>query len=102
MSRGVRLHELLEAVHALRAEGRISPAVETLVTGIARHCGAAPVEMRVADVARVVNLSERGAYKAIPQARAYELIARDEVEGSRSFAYRIHSRFAERRSKGAA
>jgi hypothetical protein len=96
VSRGVRLHDLLEALHALRAEGAISRPTEDVVAAVARHCGLSSLRLTVADVARIAHVSERAAYKAIPAAVRLKLVVRGE-RVMRAYTYRIHERFADRR-----
>jgi hypothetical protein len=94
MTRGVRLHDLLDALHDADA----SIAVERLVRAVARVAGAAWTGMTWRDFEREGRISNKSVTNALPAALRLELVERRQVAHQR-FEYRITPRFHERRPR---
>jgi hypothetical protein len=101
MSRGVRLHALLVALREAKKAGQLTDPGEQIVLAVARCCGVAGMEMRYADLATEAVLSEAAVYRYVQQTIDGEFVTRELAEGARSYTWRIHERFAERKTRRA-
>lgn len=91
MNRGVRFHDLLQALRA----ARVSQGDRAVALGIADQAGAAGAVMTNEDIAAAADVSVRTVKLALPRLLKADFVERESVEGTRSFLYRIGETYAE-------